>query len=58
MIICKKKNKNLKVVQGVNFESKYLSKNNGTEYLLTVDVSCEEIRTPEAFADIASAARK
>ena len=48
---------NLEFVQGVNFEFIDSFKNNGTEYLLKFDNSCEEIFNAKAFADIATAGR-
>ena len=47
--------KNLEFVQGVNFEFIDSLKNNGTEYLLLFDDSCEEIRNSKVFVDIAIA---
>ena len=48
---------NLEFVQGVNFECIDSLKNNGTEYLLIFDDSCEEICNSKAFVDIATAGR-
>ena len=48
---------NLEFVQRVYFEYIDSLKNNGTEYLLLFDNSCEEIRKSEAFVDIATAGR-
>ena len=47
--------KNLEFVQGVNFEFVDSLKNNGTNYLLKFDNSCEEFCTSKAFVDIATA---
>ena len=49
--------KNLKFVQGVNFEIIDSLKNKGTKYLLIFDDSCEEICISKAFVDIATAGR-
>ena len=49
--------KNLKFLQGVNFEYIDSLKNNGTKYLLIFDDSCEEICKSKAFAVIAIAVR-
>ena len=48
---------NLEFVQGVNFEFIDSLKNNGTQYLLIFDDSCEEICNSKAFVDIATAGR-
>ena len=48
---------NLEFVQGVNFEYIDSLKNNGTNYLLIFDDSCEEICNSKAFVDIATAGR-
>ena len=48
---------NLEFVQGVNFEFIDSLKNNGTEYLLIIDDSCEEICNSKAFVDIVTAGR-
>ena len=52
-----KENKNLELVQGVNFELIDSLKNNGTKYLLIFDDSCENICNSKAFADNAIAGR-
>ena len=44
-------------MQGVNFEFIDSLKNNGTQYLLKFDDSCEEICNSKAFVDIATAGR-
>ena len=44
-------------MQGVNFEIIDLLKNNGTNYLLLLDDSCEKICSSKAFVDIATAVR-
>ena len=50
-----KENKTLEFVQGVNFENIDSLKNNGTEYLLIFDDSCEEICNSKAFVHIVTA---
>ena len=55
-MLCKKI-ENLELVQGVNFELIDSLKNNSTKYLLTFEVSCEEICNSKAFVDIATAGR-
>ena len=52
-----KKIENLEFVQGVNFEFNDSIKNNGTEYLLIFDDSCEEICNSKAFVGLATAGR-
>ena len=42
-------------MRGVNFEFVDSIKNNGTEYLLIFDDSCEEICNSKAFVDIVTA---
>ena len=49
--------KNIKFVQGVNFEFIGSLKNNGTKYFLIIGDSCEEICNWKAFVDIANAGR-
>ena len=49
--------KNLEFVQGVNFEFIDSLKNNGTNYLLIFEDSCEEICNSNARVDIATSAR-
>ena len=46
---------NLEFVRGVNFEFIDSLKNNGSNYLLIFDDSCEEICNSKAFVDIATA---
>ena len=53
--VMQKEIKNLKFVQGGNFEFIDLLKDNGTKYFLIFDDSCEEIRNFKAFADTATA---
>ena len=48
---------NLEFVQGVNFEIIDSLKNNGTNYLLSFDDSCEEACNSKAFVDIPTAGR-
>ena len=48
---------NLEFVQGVKFEFIDSLKNNGTEYLLIFDDSCENVCSSKAFVDIATAGR-
>ena len=55
--VMQKEIENLEFVQGVNFEFIDSSRNNGTNYLLIFDDSCEEIRNSKAFVDIATAGR-
>ena len=52
-----KKIKIYEFVQGVNFEFIDSIKNNGTEYLLIFDDSCEEICNSKAFVGLATAGR-
>ena len=47
----------LEFVRGLNFEFIDSLKNNGTNYLLIFDDSCEEICNSKAFVDIATAGR-
>ena len=49
--------KNLKFIQGVDFELIENLLNNGTKYLLTLDDSCEEISNTKQFLQIATAGR-
>ena len=49
---------NLEFFQGVNFEFIDSLKNNGTNYLLIFDDSCEEFCHSKAFVDIATAGRR
>ena len=55
--VMQKEFENLEFVQGVNFEFIDSLKNNGTNYLLIFDDSCEEICNSKAFVDIATAGR-
>ena len=55
--VMQKEIKNLEFVRGVNFEFIDSLKNNGTNYLLIFDDSCEEICNSKAFVDIATARR-
>ena len=55
--VMQKENENLEFVQGVNFEFIDSLKNNGTNYLLIFDNSCEEICNSKAFVDNATAGR-
>ena len=48
---------NPEFVQGVNFEFIDSLKNNGTEYLLVFEESCEEFYNSKAFVDIGTARR-
>ena len=48
---------NLEFLRGVNFEFIDSVKNNGTNYFLVFDDSCEEICNSKAFIDIATAGR-
>ena len=50
-----KRNENLEIVEGVNFEFIDSLQNNGTKYLLTYDDTCEEICNSKAIFDIATA---
>ena len=52
-----KKNENLEIVQGVNFEFLDLLKNNGTKNLLIFDDSCEKNCYSKPFVDVATAGR-
>ena len=47
----------LEFLQGVNFEFIDSLKNNGTNYFLIFDDSCEEVCNSKAFVDIATAGR-
>ena len=47
----------LELVQAVNFEFIDSLKNNGTNYLLIFDDSCEEICNSKVFFDVATAGR-
>ena len=49
--------KNLKFIQGVDFELIENLPNNGTEYLLIFDDSCEEISKSKQFIKNATAGR-
>ena len=49
--------KNLKYIQGVNFELIENLTNNGTRYLLIFDDSCEEISNSKRFVKVATAGR-
>ena len=49
--------KNLKFIQGVDFELIENLPNNGTKYLLNLDDSCEEISNSKQFVKIATAGR-
>ena len=49
--------KNLKFIQGVDFELIENLPNNGTKYLLIFDDSCEEISKYKQFVKIATAGR-
>ena len=55
--VMQKEIENLEFVQGVNFEFIDSLKNNGINYLLIFDDSCEEICNSKAFVDIATAGR-
>ena len=55
--VMQKEVKNLKVVQGINFEFIDSLKNSGTNYLLLFDDSCEEVCNSKAFVDTATAGR-
>ena len=55
--VMQKEVENLEFVQGVNFEFIDSLKNNGTQYLIIVDDSCEETCNSEAIVDIATAGR-
>ena len=55
--VMQKEIENLEFERGVNFEFIDSSKNNGTNYLLIFDDSCEEICNSKAFVDIATARR-
>ena len=55
--VMQKEVENLEFVQGVNFEFTDSLKNNGTNYLLMFDDSCEEICNSKAYVDIATAGR-
>ena len=50
--------KNLKFVQGKDFDLIENIHNNGTKYLLLLDVSCEEISNPKQFVKTATAGRR
>ena len=49
--------KNLKFIQGVDFELIENLPNNGTKYLLIFDDSCEEISNSKQFVKVATAGR-
>ena len=49
--------KNVKFIQGVDFELIENLPNNGTKYLLIIDDSCEEISSSKQFVKIATAGR-
>ena len=49
--------KNLKFIQGVNFDLIESLPNNGTKYLLIFDDSCEEISNSKQFLKIATTER-
>ena len=49
--------KNLKFIQGVDFEMIENLPNNGTKYLLIFDDSCEEISNSKQFVKVATAGR-
>ena len=49
--------KNLKIIQGVDFDLFENLPNNGTKYLLIFDDSCEEISNSKQFVKIATAGR-
>ena len=49
--------KNLKFIQGVDFDLIENLPNNGTKYLLTFDDSCEKISNSKQFVKIATAGR-
>ena len=55
--VMQKEIKSLEIVQGVNFEFIDSLKNNGTNYLLFFDNSCEEICNSKAIVNIATAGR-
>ena len=55
--VLQKENENLEFMCGVNFEFIDSLKNNGTNYLLIFDNSCEEICNSKAFVNIATAGR-
>ena len=55
--VMQKEIENLEFVRGVNFEFIDSLKNNGTNYLLILDNSCEEICNSKAFGDIATTGR-
>ena len=48
---------NLEFVQGVNFDIIDSLKNNGRNFFLMSDVSCEEICNSKTIVDIATAGR-
>ena len=52
-----KKIENLEFVQCVNFEFTDSLKNNGKDYLLILDDSCEKICNSKAFLHLATAGR-
>ena len=56
-IVMQKEIENLQFVPGVNFEFIDSLKNNGTEYLLVFDDSCEDICNSKAFVDNGTAER-
>ena len=49
--------KNLKLIQGVDFELIENLPNNRTKYLLIFDDSCEEISNSKQFVKVATAGR-
>ena len=49
--------KNLKIIQGVDFELIENLPKNGTKYLLIFDDSCEEISNSKQFVNVATAGR-
>ena len=49
--------KNLKIIQGVDFDLIENLSNSGTKYLLIFDYSCEEISNSKQFVKIATAGR-
>ena len=55
--VMQKQIENLEFLQGVNFEFIYSLKNNGANYLLLFDDSCEEICNSKVLVDIAIAWR-
>ena len=55
--VMQKEIENLEFVEGVNFDFIDSLKNNGTNYVLTFDNSCEKNCNSKAFVDIATAGR-